>query len=85
MFDYINGLAPKAFNDAWCTNLQRNPHFNLRNQDDFYVPHTLPYLDKYPDTVFPNVWNSLPSHLKLIRNKNKFKTDLKKHLLDSMP
>ena len=66
------------------TNLTFNAHrFNLRNENDFFVPRTdSSFVQRMPLIDFPAAWNNIDQSLKSIASKQSFKKILKQELLD---
>ena len=81
LFNY----SPTLFSNIWCTTIehrfatsQPNLVYNLRNNDDLYVPQSrLKSLSSFPLYILPTLWNELPIHLRVIPNKSLFKSNLK--------
>ncbi len=96
MHRYIQGFLPAAFSSTWVTNMERrrnddiqvnvNPQRMLRNDEDFYVPFArLSSSLNQPLIKIPKTWDQFnePS-IKIIREKNVFKTKLKEYFIDQM-
>ncbi len=52
-------LAPKSFDEVWQKNTDRDPAYNLRNANDYYLTH--PRTELFKKSTFyalPSVWNS---------------------------
>ena len=86
MQNFIQGFLPVSFNIVWVTNEDRRPedsHHVLRNSSALTVPFTrLSTLSKHPLVNLPKTWIEFKNeNVKILRNKVKFKINLKKHLL----
>ena len=95
LFDYLKiqfmqrfsqNLTPPSLSNTWIPNRdRRNEDFNLRNDDEFYVPFArTEQLSRFPFHSFPLLWNSVPEYLKIIRNRNEFDCKLKTYFLDKL-
>ena len=77
--------AQSSFLESWQTNATRNPHLNLRNADDFYLPNPRDESFKnIPLYSFALTWNNLADEIKFQYNRVTFKIALKKHLFESL-
>jgi hypothetical protein len=77
------GYGLQFFMNIWQKNVERNPNFNLRNANDFYIP--IPRVDSFKYTPlysFPKEWNNLPEEIKPQFNRYLFKSALKQHLFN---
>jgi hypothetical protein len=84
MHNYYFWKLPPSFMHLWQTNAERNPVWELRNENDYFVhPHRIELAKRMPLYSVPATWNaendeklnpSLPVYLK----------NLKKRLLENM-
>lgn len=89
---YIYGFLPTLYTNYWPTNrVHRNAQdndFELRNDNDLHFPPSrLKSFEIFPYFNLPRIWtnfNSLYPNISIIRDKSKFKTFLKNHLLSSL-
>ena len=89
---FVHRLAPAAFENAWITTLEQRHldgqiHllYNLRNNDDFYVPLIrLQSLSRFPLFNLPRLWNSSPENLKAIPSNILFSRNLKSDLISKL-
>ena len=87
MHSFVFNFLPSSFADTWHLNNSRHSESNyqLRNEDDFYVPLArTEFLKNFPLTNLPKLWNSLPPDLKMIRQKLAFKIKLKELFLNNL-
>jgi hypothetical protein len=89
---YVFNTIPTAFTSTWLTTLEQRHTdgqlhllYNLRNNDDFFVPFVrTTFLSRFPLYNFPELWNGLPNTMKDIPNKKAFAIALKKHFLNKL-
>ena len=77
--------APSSFDRTWQKNSDRDPNYNLRNADDYYL--TQPRTELFKKSTFyalPSVWNALAPEIKLQNNKITFRWALCAHLLEDI-
>jgi hypothetical protein len=80
-YDY----APKAFNQTWPTNVNRDTGYVLRNQDHFALPLVrIEQFRKFPLYSLLNEWNNLNKEIRLQHNRTTFKIALWNYLLESL-
>ena len=94
MQQFTQNTLPSSFNNMWSTNQGRTRRAEiengnlreLRNQQDIYlVPTRLISTDKHPLTCFPTAWKEFTNaEIKFERNRNVFKSKLKKALLSTL-
>ena len=87
MHSFVFNFLPSSFADTWHLNNSRHSasNYQLRNEDDFYVPLArTEFLKNFPLTNLPKLWNSLPPDLKMIRQKLAFKIKLKELFLNNL-
>jgi hypothetical protein len=86
MHSIEHNLAPRSFSTTWTKNSDREPAINLRNANDFYLPH--PRTETFKKSTYyalPSAWNALSPYIKYQPNKLTFKWALKAHLLEELP
>ena len=72
--------SPTALHNAWLTNQERDPNYNLRDAHLLYIPFTrTDHVKRLPFFSLPKLWNDLPD-FKLSRNQTTFKIALKEYL-----
>ena len=82
VYKCLYGLAPSYLSKR----LSLKPNRGLRSDDKLVlnVPTTKPKTKTYGDRCFsiagPNLWNQLPSHIRLSKSIDVFKRSLKTHL-----
>ena len=84
MHSVVHNYAPKSFQNVWPTNHQRDPNYNLRNTNDFYLPY--PRTDQFKRLTsysLPHLWNGTDD-IKLQPNKHTFRYSLKTLLLSQI-
>lgn len=84
MHSYEYGYAPKAFENVWLKNNDRNLMYGLRNNNDYIVPQ--PRLDvfkKSPLYYLPYLWNNLNDN-KYQQNPFTFKIAIKNFLFSTI-
>jgi len=84
---YVQGLLPELFNDDWPSNAIVNNHaYQLRNQDDLYVPIArTTFVQKSPYHAFPSAWLNFDcNEIKIQRNKLVLNKLLKSYFLRSL-
>ena len=87
MFKYNVNKQPKAFDNCWRTNLQRQADRNLRNVGNFVLPNfVLPYnaLWNHPLYAFPKKFNELPLDLKHTPKLSTFCRLIKERLMNEI-
>jgi len=89
MQHFKNGFLPTSFSTTWITSVQRMQQlndFNLRNQDECYVPFArINICEKFPLTSFPKAWNEFDDlNIKIIRNKKEFNMKLKAYFINKL-
>lgn len=76
--------APKAFASTWQKNSERNIGHELRNENDYYLPHPrLEFFRKIPLYSLPAAWNDA-GDIRLQHNRTTFKIALKEKLIDEI-
>jgi len=66
MHSVCYAYAPKSFENTWLKNAVRAPDLNLRNGDEYNLPH--PRTEQFKKSTYyslPSVWNNLALELKL--------------------
>ena len=54
-----NKYAPTTFSSTWLLNSQRNPAYELRNADCYFVPPAnFTFFERSPLHLLPKIWNS---------------------------
>ena len=84
MHSIVHNYAPASFSDTWITNSQRDPHYNLRNKDDYVIPY--PRIDmfkRFTPYSLPSLWNATDD-IKLQPNKHTFRYSVKTQLLSEI-
>jgi hypothetical protein len=77
--------APKAFNNTWQKNSERNIGHVLRNENDYFLPHPrLEQFKRIPLYSLPAAWNAA-GDIRLQNNKITFKIALKDKLMEDLP
>ena len=72
--------SPTALHNAWLTNQERDPNYNLRDAHLLYIPFArTDRVKRLPFFSLPKLWNDLPD-FKLSRNPTTFKIALKEYL-----
>jgi hypothetical protein len=85
MHSIVNKYAPSSFDLTWQKNNERDPLYNLRNADDYWL--TYPRTETFKKSTlysFPAAWNELSPYIKYQTNKFTFKWALKAHLVDQL-
>jgi Reverse transcriptase (RNA-dependent DNA polymerase) len=76
--------SPKALFNTWTTIAQRNQAYQLRNANNYFIPHVInEQLSKLPYFVFPRLWNEL-NEMKYTPNPVTFKLFMKELLLSEI-
>ena len=58
MHNFFHDKLPFSFNGTWLKNNERNPDYNLRNGEEFYIQHHhYSSLTRLPLFSFPAAWN----------------------------
>ncbi len=84
MHSYEYGYAPKAFENVWTKNNDRSLIYELRNNNDYIVPHPrVEIFKKSPLYYLPLLWNNLNDN-KYQPNPYTFKIAMKNHLFNSI-
>ena len=72
--------SPTALHNAWLTNQERDPNYNLRDAHLLYIPFArTDRVKRLPFFSLPKLWNDLPD-FKLSRNPTTFMIALKEYL-----
>jgi hypothetical protein len=80
MHSIIHKYGPKSLHNQWTFNNERNVNFDLRNENDIYVPMaTSEQVKKLPYFAFATCWNNLILE-KQYPNPLTFKIALSDHL-----
>jgi len=85
MHSVCYAYAPKSFENTWLKNAVRAPDLNLRNNDEYNLPH--PRTEQFKKSTYyslPSVWNNLALEIKLQQNRITFRWALKAHLLQDL-
>jgi Reverse transcriptase (RNA-dependent DNA polymerase) len=73
--------CPAALHNTWSTIAERNNAYNLRNANDYFIPHIInEQIRKLPYFSLPKLWNEM-NIMKLTPNPTTFKIFLKDLLL----
>jgi len=87
----VQGRAPSILNNIWLTNMQNRQLTNtydreLRNDSEFYIPLARTnQISRFPLISLPQLWNSLPPDLTIVRNTAEFKNKTFNYFLESIP
>ena len=80
MYNYYHNHLPDSFNGMFTAFAQPNRTLN------FIIPRSrLAYLDQFPTSFLPKIWNKELIHLKAAESLSIFKTKLTKKLLSQYP
>jgi hypothetical protein len=76
--------APSTFNNTWTKNNERNMEIELRNNDEYVLPHPrIEFFKKIPLYSLPAAWNAAGT-LRFYHNRITFKIALKDKLLSEI-
>jgi len=88
---YVQGFLPFSFNETWVTRAAfrgSSAPMLLRNSDDLFIPFArINQTAVFPYYSFPRLWSSFYSDfssISILRDKNEFNSELKKHLLNAL-
>jgi exonuclease III len=84
MYEYLNNLLPRSFNNMWPRRGELNGNYNLRNNNNLTVPFSrINLVERLPLCSLPSTWNSFNDrdNIKNAINLNQFKKQLKKCIL----
>jgi hypothetical protein len=86
MQHYNQGFLPISFNNVWINNAARCQNefmMLLRNRDNLFTPFVrLTSSSIQPLVVLPRTWANFNNEdIKILRDKQEFKTELKKYLI----
>jgi len=86
MHRFTYKYLPVSFNNIWVSNQEHNPNYQLRNNNDLYIPFArLAATEKFPLTAFPKTWNDFNEpDIKNKASKTQFDTQLKKFFLNDL-
>ena len=85
MHSIAQDYAPKAFNQTWPTNVNRDTGYVLRNQDHFALPLVrIEQFRKFPLYSLLNEWNNLNKEIRLQHNRTTFKIALWNYFLETL-
>jgi hypothetical protein len=84
MHAVYNNYCNESFANIWIKNEHRRIEHNLRNANDFLLPHLrIELFRKFPVYCFAHVWNSL-GDLKLQPNPITFRLSLEEEILNQL-
>ena len=86
MYEYKLNRLPSSFNNSWILNRDTDPHYMLRNGEDFAIPRlNHQYLKSHPLFYFPNLWNTFkPVFKNSIVSRSTFSSNLKSFFLHKL-
>ena len=84
MHSFTFNYLPPSFHGMWSKNIDRDPAYNLRNADNYYIPPVkFTTLKRLPLFTFPLLWNS-ELHSKEEMNSRIYLRSLKSRLLQDI-
>jgi hypothetical protein len=84
MHSVYNNYCSESFSTIWIKNEHRRIEHNLRNANDFLLPHLrIELLRKFPAYSFAHVWNSI-GDLKFQPNPITFRISLEEEMLNQL-
>jgi hypothetical protein len=84
MHSITYNYAPQTFANTWIKNNDRNTGHNLRNDEDYLLPHPrVEFFKKIPIYSLASAWNDA-GVLRFYQNRTTFKIALKDHLLNEI-
>jgi len=84
MHNFTNKNLPLTFHRMWSKNIERDPAYNLRNSQNYFIqPAKFTSLKRLPLFSFPALWNS-EHHSKEEQNSKIYLRSLKSRLLHNI-
>jgi hypothetical protein len=84
MHSFTFNYLPPSFLGMWSKNIDRDPTYNLRNADNYYIPPAkFTTLKRLPLFTFPLLWNT-ELHSKEEMNSKTYLRSLKSRLLQDI-
>jgi len=91
MQQFVQKTLPSSLLNTWTRNFERRHqeeaqhHHHLRNDNDLFIPPARTnQIQRFPLFLFPELWNSVPDNIKILRNHQTFASTLKKHFISEL-